>query len=200
MFVACHLAITYIRHFVTKENEEKQYIGWTNVPIVKQPRVSHQLEADIVMTSDLFRCRQTAYVLFPNHVIECSYRWRELHFGDFEGKTYEQLQAVEAYRHWLDDPVRYAPPNGETLTEFETRVEQAIDDVVYRSVSHVVVVTHGGVIRYILSKYASDVRPFWKWHVPFGEGVTLYNTRERWRERKRCISLAAVRFKESENG
>lgn len=200
MFVACHLAITYIRHFVTKENEEKQYIGWTNVPIVKQPRVSHQLEADIVMTSDLFRCRQTARLLFPNVVIECSYRWRELNFGDFEGKTYEQLKTVETYRRWLADPIRYVPPNGEAFTEFQTRIEQAISNAVSRSASHIVVVTHGGVIRYVLSQYAPDVRPFWEWHVPFGEGVTLYNTKERWKERKRCISLAAVRFKESENG
>ncbi|WP_461202299.1 histidine phosphatase family protein [Anoxybacillus sp. TBDG-1] len=198
--MAHHLAITYIRHFVTKENEAKQYIGWTNVPIVKQPNVLHQLKADIVMASDLLRCRQTAYLLFPNVVIECSYRWRELHFGDFEGKTYEQLQTVEAYRHWLGDPFRYAPPNGEKFTDFEARVERAIADIVRRSVSHVVVVTHGGVIRYVLSQYAPDVRPFWEWHVPFGEGVTLYNTRKRWRERKRCISLAAVRFKESDNG
>lgn len=198
--MAHHLAITCIRHFVTKENEEKQYIGWTNVPIVKQPRVSHQLEADIVMTSDLLRCRQTAYVLFPNHVIECSYRWRELNFGDFEGKTYEQLKTVETYRRWLADPIRYVPPNGEAFTEFQTRIEQAISNAVSRSASHIVVVTHGGVIRYVLSQYAPDVRPFWEWHVPFGEGVTLYNTKERWKERKRCISLAAVRFKESENG
>jgi alpha-ribazole phosphatase len=61
-------------------------------------------------------------------------------------------------------------------------------------------VTHGGVIRYLLSQYAPKTRPFWEWHVPFDEGVTLYNTNERWKERKRCISLAAVRFKESENG
>jgi len=195
-----HVAITCIRHFVTKENEEKRYIGWTNVPIVKQPRVSHQLEADIVMTSDLLRCRQTAYVLFPNHVIECSYRWRELHFGDFEGKTYAELQTVESYRRWIDDPIHHSPPNGESFRHFQGRIERAIDDLISRSASHTVVVTHGGVIRYLLSQYAPKTRPFWKWHVPFGEGVTLYNTRERWKERKRCISLAAVRFKESENG
>lgn len=198
--MAHHLAITYIRHFVTKENEAKQYIGWTNVPIIQEPHMSHQLEADIVMTSDLLRCRQTARLLFPNVVIECSYRWRELNFGDFEGKTYEQLKTVETYRRWLADPIRYVPPNGEAFTEFQTRIEQAISNAVSRSALHIVVVTHGGVIRYVLSQYAPDVRPFWEWHVPFGEGVTLYNTKERWKERKRYISLAAVRFKESENG
>ncbi|EPZ38918.1 MULTISPECIES: histidine phosphatase family protein [Anoxybacillus] len=198
--MARHLAITYVRHFVTKENEAKQYIGWTNVPVIQPKNVSHELKPEIVMTSDLLRCRQTAHLLFPNHVIECSYRWRELNFGDFEGKTYEQLQTAKAYRRWLDDPFRYAPPNGETFAQFEARIEQAVSDAIYRSVSHVVVVTHGGVIRYILSKYAPDIRPFWEWHVPFGEGVTLYNTKERWKERKRCISLAAVHFKGSENG
>ncbi len=195
-----HVAITCIRHFVTKENEEKQYIGWTNVPIVKKPNVSHSLHADVVITSDLLRCRQTAYVLFPNHVIECSYRWRELNFGDFEGKTYAELQTVESYRRWIDDPIHHSPPNGESFRHFQGRIERAIDDLISRSASHTVVVTHGGVIRYLLSQYAPKTRPFWKWHVPFGEGVTLYNTRERWKERKRCISLAAVRFKESENG
>ncbi len=37
-FMARHLAITYVRHFVTKENEAKQYIGWTNVPVI-QPKM-----------------------------------------------------------------------------------------------------------------------------------------------------------------
>ncbi|SFA41261.1 alpha-ribazole phosphatase [Anoxybacillus pushchinoensis] len=195
-----HLAITCIRHFVTKENEEKRYIGWTNVPIVKKPNVSHSLHADVVITSDLLRCRQTAHLLFPHALIECSYRWRELNFGDFEGKTYAELQTVESYRRWIDDPIHHSPPNGESFRHFQGRIERAIDDLISRSASHIVVVTHGGVIRYLLSQYAPKTRPFWEWHVPFDEGVALYNTNERWKERKRCISLAAVRFKESENG
>ena len=195
-----HLAITCIRHFVTKENEAKQYIGWTNVPIVKKPNVSHSLHADVVITSDLLRCRQTAHLLFPHALIECSYRWRELNFGDFEGKTYAELQTVESYRRWIDDPIHHSPPNGESFRHFQGRIERAIDDLISRSASHIVVVTHGGVIRYLLSQYAPKTRPFWEWHVPFDEGVTLCNTNERWKERKRCISLAAVRFKENENG
>ncbi|MGX1900826.1 histidine phosphatase family protein [Thermolongibacillus altinsuensis] len=202
-----HVAITFIRHGMTAENEAKQYIGWTDVPLsekgMKQLKTGSYPTVDFVIASDLLRCHQTARCLFPHLRVEQCEHWRELHFGEFEGKTYEELKAVDSYGRWLADPFGVAPPNGESFLDFQKRIEQGIEKTLSffsASVRHIAVVTHGGPIRYILSRYAPETRSFWEWSVPFGGGFTLYSTLERWRRRERCISLAAVPFKESENG
>ena len=42
-------------------------------------------------------------------------RFRESHFGDWEGKTYEALKDNKTYRSWIDNPYEITPPNGENL-------------------------------------------------------------------------------------
>lgn len=58
------LALTFLRHGMTKENEEKRYIGFTDVPLPEQEirrlrSVSLDARIDLMVTSDLQRCRQT---------------------------------------------------------------------------------------------------------------------------------------------
>jgi alpha-ribazole phosphatase len=202
-----HVAITFIRHGMTAENEAKQYISWTDVPLLEKEierlKMGVYPPVDFVVTSDLLRCQQTARCLFPHLRVERCEKWRELHFGAFEGRTYEELKDVKAYRRWLEQPWNAAPPNGEHFTHFQARIERALDETLSlfsESVRHIAVVTHGGPIRYILSRYAPETRSFWEWSVPFGGGFTLSNIEERWRRRERCISLAVVPFKENENG
>ena len=43
--------------------------------------------------------------------------WRESNFGEWEGKTYEDVEKDMDYRTWIDDPYEYAPPGGESLVE-----------------------------------------------------------------------------------
>ncbi|MBB5323462.1 alpha-ribazole phosphatase [Anoxybacillus tepidamans] len=208
-----HLAFTFLRHGITKENEEKRYIGFTDVPVTEQ-EMKRLREADIrlgsypdlIVTSDLLRCRQTCDMLFGNMSIPIyeMREWREINFGDWEGKTFAELKEVKEYSEWLESPFSVAPPNGEHYRDFQQRVEQALTQTIklaeQHAVSHILVITHGGPIRYLLEQYAPLERPFWEWLVPFGGGFTLQSTIERWKERKRCISLSEVPFKGNGNG
>ncbi len=213
MLMVHHLAITFLRHGITKENEEKRYIGFTDVPLMeremlrlKRLSVFFDQNADFIVSSDLIRCRQTRAIVFGNMTIpvyEMS-EWREIHFGDWEGKTFAELKEIKEYQMWLQSPFSVAPPNGESYVEFQTRMEAALARTIelaqHLRACHVIVVTHGGPIRYVLERYAPTARSFWEWCVPFGGGFTLASTFERWKERKRCISLSEVPFKGSENG
>jgi alpha-ribazole phosphatase len=207
------MAITLLRHGLTRENEQKQYIGWLDVPLsksgVKQLKELAALsypKADLFVTSDLKRCQETYELLFPStsSPLFVMNEWREIHFGDWEGKTYDELKMLPEYQQWLQQPFDFAPPNGESFLQFQTRVEEGLWRVIELfstfHARHITVVTHGGPIRYILERYAPVERSFWDWHVPFGCGFTLYSTLERWRERKRCILLSVEPFKENENG
>jgi alpha-ribazole phosphatase len=213
MAMVYDMAITLLRHGLTNENEQKQYIGWLDVPLskngVKQLKELAALsypKADLFVTSDLKRCQQTYEMLFPESVAPpfVMEEWREFHFGNWEGKTYDELKDLPEYRQWLEQPFCFAPPNGESFLQFQTRVEEGLLKVIELfpafHARHITVVTHGGPIRYILERYAPVQRSFWDWHVPFGCGFTLYSTLKRWRERKRCILLSVVPFKENENG
>lgn len=207
------LAITLIRHGMTQENKEKRYIGHTDVPLAEEEK-TRLLQADLplfkpvdlLVSSDLLRCKETRELLFQNYdgdKYEMA-QWREIHFGDWEGKTFFELKEIKEYRQWLSSPLTAAPPNGESYKAFCRRMEEAIEQTIllaeHANAKHVAVITHGGPIRYVLERYAPQERPFWEWDVPFGGGFTLQSTLERWKEKKRCISLSEVLFKENESG
>lgn len=213
MAMVYDLAITFIRHGMTPENEARRYIGHTDVPLAEQEKARFlkadlQLFApvDLLVSSDLLRCRQTCELLFRSYSgakFEMA-QWREMHFGDWEGKTFPELKEIKEYQQWLHSPLSVAPPNGESYQAFCQRVEEALAQTILlaeqTNAKHVAVVTHGGPIRYVLERFAPIERPFWEWAVPFGSGYTLQSTLERWKEKKRCISLSEVLFKENENG
>lgn len=80
-------------------------------------------------------------------------RLRELDFGDWEGRTADQLLQNDANGLTLfwTDPWMYTPPHGERLIEFELRVGTAWNDTCgsYKG-KRILLVTHGGVIRMLL--------------------------------------------------
>jgi alpha-ribazole phosphatase len=206
------LDLAFVRHGMTKANAERRYVGFSDVPLLPQEQKrlretgSAYPRPEAVVTSDLLRCRQTAEALFGAlHVPVYAMReWREINFGDWEGKTFAELKDVKEYQHWLKAPFSSAPPNGERYGDFQERIERALTKTVGLAqrlhVSRLAVVTHGGPIRCMLEQYAPEERPFWEWSVPFGGGWVFTSTLERWEERKRCISLLEVPFKGSGNG
>ncbi|WP_421378638.1 histidine phosphatase family protein [Bacillus salacetis] len=214
------MAIGLYRHAVTEENLARQYVGWHDAPLVIAESLrlkeiaGRYPEYDLVFTSDLRRCRYTADLLFQDTPIIESPLLREIHFGEWETKTYEELQGKRVYRNWLEDqslPI----PGGESLGVFEERLEQFWSNLF--SDSHapevaanyihrkhkdlrIAFVTHGGVIRYFLSKWVAETKAFWEWKIPFAEGYELHWTAEEWREKSRCSSLLEVPSTESPGG
>lgn len=198
------VVITLFRHGVTEENRHGAYIGWTNAQLSEHATFSSvdDRNIDLVFSSDLDRCRQTSRYLFPmKKVVEMS-AFRELHFGNWEGKTYGDLKYDEHYRTWVTDPFTIAPPGGESYQTFMERIDEGFDEVVKQIGSNrrVVLVTHGGVIRYLLTKYAPTQRSFWDWKIPHGTGVKLEWKVEGLRRGERCISLQEGRTTENPNG
>jgi len=110
-----------------------------------------------IVSSPLVRCRAFAEEIaaryrLPLDIDPC---WREIHFGDWEGKSADDLLKTcpaELARFW-DDPEQYTPPGGETLQAFRKRLHEAWDDLPVRYAGeHLLVVTHGGPIRFILGR------------------------------------------------
>ncbi|MEK5039986.1 histidine phosphatase family protein [Sporosarcina sp. FSL K6-3457] len=177
-----------IRHLPTAGNEQRKYIGWTDESIVAT-QAECLLPASFVVGSDLLRARQTAALYFPEATYEADSNWRECHFGDFEGKTYVDLEKDIDYCRWIDDPYNYAPRGGESLIALEQRVLSALKRVSNGSV----IVTHGGPIRLLLTRFSPIVKEFWSWSIPHGTGYRLeWASEQAFEEGQRCTSLSAV--------
>ncbi|HAK47505.1 MAG TPA: hypothetical protein DCO79_16490, partial [Spirochaeta sp.] len=120
-----------------------------------------------LFVSPMQRALETAGILFGTNSdtsLNSGYavidEFAEIDFGDWDGMSWKEIngQAEAVYKQWLDDPVNLAPPGGETLVEFNRRVDcglnrvfQAVgDDPSGDCQAPVVIVAHGGVIRSII--------------------------------------------------
>ena len=192
--MANRVMLTVIRHLPTIGNQQRQYIGWTDEPIIPVEKVHHPRLGNptIVHCSDLQRCQQSARRYFPHATLRPDRRWRELHFGEWEGKTYAQLKSIEEYRQWIDDPFTRKPPNGESVHDVKKRLFKAIQDLPTEDVHHVVV-THGGPMRILFTACAPTQTDFWSWNIPHGSvWQCQWNSDKAMKEGARCTSLSAV--------
>lgn len=204
------VAISLLRHGLTKENERKTYIGWTDASLSERgekevKRLSANYDSyELILTSPMARCIRTATLLFPQqNMIELP-SLKEINFGIFEGQTYNQLKNNQAYRDWLSDPFVNQPPNGESFPRFVERIDEGwqhvIKHIMHANAANAVVVTHGGVIRQLLSKYAPETKAFFEWDVPFATGYQLIGSIDALRRGERCTSLRVVPTMEKQAG
>lgn len=132
---------------------ERKYIGWTDESILTHAgQYRLPLNPSVVFGSDLIRCEQTASLYFPKADYMSVEGLRELNFGEFEMKTYEQLKDNKLYRMWIDDPMNITPANGESFQAFKKRVSDSLWETVTEPGEYVFVV-HGGVIKVLLSLF-----------------------------------------------
>ncbi len=85
--------------------------------------------------------------------MERDIRWREFHFGEWEGLTWEEIVARVPGALPADRTAakRYAPPGGETFSGVRARVAAALDDIRRSRADPVLVVTHAGPLHAMLN-------------------------------------------------
>ena len=199
------VVIALFRHGVTEENKRKAYLGWNDSPLcpVSHP-ISFSENYQCYFSSDLQRCVGTAERIFPTTSPHLLKELREMNFGKWEGKTYEDLKENSLYRQWLADPHTHCPPDGESFHEFTTRVDSGwakiTEEILTSTVESCAVITHGGVIRYLLSRFSPLPKEFWAWSVNHDQGYKLIFERESLRRGERCILLLEVPLTASEPG
>ncbi len=155
--------IHLLRHGQVEGFEQKRYNGQADIALTalgrKQSaafagRLQHKQLAAIY-SSDLLRCRVAAdqIAILQQPSPQYKEQLRELHIGDWEGKSWQQLQrdSPELWQARLDDIVNVAPPNGETLQQMAERVRVVLREIIAAHPGgELVIVAHGGVNRVIL--------------------------------------------------
>lgn len=95
----------------------------------------------------MLRCCQLAKYLRHDAVLD--QRLAELHFGNWEGRRWDDIPRAELDA-WAVDVAGYAPPGGESPRDLQRR---ALDFVASLDVPEAVIVTHAGVIRTLLAHW-----------------------------------------------
>src|SRR5690606_20590152 len=98
-----YMDVYLVRHGVTAWNKEKRYLGHTDKGIIRGEqsgllKIKKELTNiyfDHIFTSDLRRCQESLELLDIPAQITVDARLRELDFGDWEGKTYDELRSEE---------------------------------------------------------------------------------------------------------
>jgi len=172
-----------VRHGITEWALEGRYAGHTDVVLhdhgrAMGRRLANRLVAEeftTCYTSDLRRATETLELLLAEHaqrvtVHRCR-ELRELHFGDWEGRTYAEIAALPGSDRVLagDEPA----PGGESLAELASRVQsffvrlkRAEDE---RPDETSLVVAHGGPLR-VLVCLLLGLRPTEHWRFEVGHG------------------------------
>lgn len=155
------LRLTLVRHGTTEWNASGRYQGWSDPPLsdagrAEATRLRERLAGerfDRVVASDLLRARETAEIAVPGAEIETDQRLREMSFGAWEGLTWDECTARDGdlLARWTADPASCAPPEGETVAEFEARVAAALDAL--PTDGSLLVVTHAGVVHAVLARW-----------------------------------------------
>lgn len=155
--------ILLIRHGETEWNEGRRYQGQVDIPLSQRGQwqadcLASRLAAikiEAIYSSDLARARDTAYAIASRHNLELQLttELRELNFGQWEGKTFEQIKTeFPPYaQQWLRDPAQVKIPGGESFTQLLDRslnwVKMAIQQHPDQTLA---LVAHGGTLRVML--------------------------------------------------
>ena len=151
--------IIAIRHGETAWNLDTRIQGHLDIPLsAVGHRQAERLAAALsdeplaaIYASDLTRARQTAHYLGQAHGVAVTPEpaLRERGFGDFEGKTFSEIEALlpEQSLRWRRRDPEFAPAGGESLLALRSRVVAAAERLAAQHPGELIaMIGHGGVM------------------------------------------------------
>jgi len=156
------IRLLLVRHGLTQWNEEKRYLGNTDIPLNKIGKqqaiaLAHALREEHfeqIYSSTLQRALDTAAVIKANRKISLitDPRLREINFGVFEGLTFSEAktQYPTMLSAWLDN-YDQPPDEGELFSSLTERVCSFLGDLkMIEAPQTKLIVSHGGCLREII--------------------------------------------------
>ncbi len=186
--------IYLIRHGRTEANDKGIYIGKTDFSLTAQGRseLIDKLDefeyprVERIYSSPAKRCLETACILFDNRDITVVNDLRELDFGEFEGKSVEELINRDDYKQWLKGGFENSPPGGESISDMVSRVYYALDRIIISMMNEDIlssaIVTHSGIISNIISCFGLPKFKPDEVSCNIGEGFEILVTAQMWQQ------------------
>ncbi len=173
----------FIRHGKTEYNIQGRFIGKTDMPLSNEGKThiaslwhkrNENIIKDVIFTSPMQRCLNTAEIIFPKEHYNIIENIREINFGIFEGHTYDDLKDSKPYALFRKNPVTYKIPEGESGMEFSKRVLSGFKEIISimesNNMENAAVVCHGGVIMALFAHLCPLSSDIYYYHVDNGCG------------------------------
>lgn len=163
--------LTLIRHGKTPSNREHRYLGVTEEALSGEGRKQLEILAEkdilkkpwLLFISPMLRCQESAGILFPGRKAYPIEEWREMNFGTYEGKNYEDLKNDSYYQKWIDSNGTLPFPEGESQQEYIKRCHRGLltaTKIIQKEIAenqmtesqprNITAVVHGGTIMALL--------------------------------------------------
>lgn len=170
------LKIFILRHGESEENLKGTFYGTMDCGlsengVLQAINIKERLEGvifDCAYYSPMKRVKETLNIVVDgesNTTLLMDQRIKELDFGDFEGKTYDEILKAfpKECKEWNHDWKGFTPPKGESYIDLYNRVESFMDEVLKSNHENILIVTHGGVMRAIYTYVMNgNLDLFWK--------------------------------------
>ena len=176
---------------------KRLYYGHTDIPLAKEgvdelaklakAGTYPDCEGADLYTTGLIRTEQTFSLIYGDREHGRIEGLREINFGDFEMKSYEELKEIPEYITWIEDKSgQRRTPGGESMKEFAERIAEGFSELRRRhclkelSMRHggkealSIVVCHGGTIAAIMQvAFPGEKDNFFMWTPEPGHGYIL---------------------------
>ncbi|MGH4140678.1 alpha-ribazole phosphatase [Clostridium sp.] len=174
--------IYLLRHGQTEENRKGSYYGNLDISLnsigISQGNSArgffNDIKLDRVYVSDKKRTTEMAKLVLEQSEIEIiqDNRINETNFGDFEGKTYQEIKRLypEECICWQNNWKEFVPPSGESYIVLCERVKHFMEEIKKLDYDNILLCTHSGVIRAIYCYVMNEnIDLFWKFGCKNGD-------------------------------
>jgi len=167
--------IYLLRHGQTEENRKGSYYGKLDISLNavgisqgnKAKTFFNDIKLERVYVSDKKRTLEMVKLVLGQKDIGIirDNRINETDFGDFEGKTYEEISTSypKECLCWGNNWKEFVPPNGESYIKLCERVKSFMEHIKNLEFDNILICAHSGVIRamycYIMNE---NIDLFWK--------------------------------------
>ena len=156
------LRLYFMRHGETVWNTERRYQGMTDIELSEEglrqaecaAKRFKNIKIDKIYASPLKRAMKTAEKIAAEKGLEIISEddFREIHFGEWEGKTVPELTEKygESYTNFIREPHKYGFPGEGSVENVINRINPGIDSLIAEEKGNVLIVSHGGIIRLMI--------------------------------------------------
>ena len=153
--------IYFLRHGTV--GMDGRFIGSSDLPLteqgIEQIRQSRLFLSLIpfnkAYVSPLLRCTQSLKHLDIPIESEILRELREINFGDWEKKAYNDLleNYPEQVESWQKSPDAFCFPGGDSIKDFHHRISRLAETLSAKDYENLLIVSHGGVIRHLICSF-----------------------------------------------
>jgi len=175
------MKITLLRHAEVIKEFQGKYNGHIDIALSQKGKEDakklanklEKLEFDRVYCSDLLRARETLSAFDINTEVVYTERLREKSWGKHEGKSFDEIVqgglVYEDFEQWI------TALDGEDFNSYKERLREFFYETLLKeSTKHILVVTHSGVIKTLLSILQGiTLQEAFSTQLPYASYITL---------------------------